>query len=28
LYALINYVGTLALMNYFRSKRQSGERHG
>ena len=22
------YVGTLALMNYFRSKRQSGERHG
>ena len=28
LYALINYVGTLALMNYFRSKRQSAERHG
>ena len=27
LYALINYVGTLALMNYFRSKRQSDERH-
>ena len=27
LYALINYVGTLALMNYFRSKRHSGGRH-